>query len=435
MLSIGFGAAIRSFLNSTRPLIVDVALLKGIYIGTNLLADGMDGNNQIIPIATGVCEGKSKESWSWFLNNLKESVDEVLKQEVSKKLVDAGFEKWYRTHCLHDFKKLVDDVVLGNMGTGHIALFGKNGSVLSYICPKTLQDVLPPVMEKHQSGLPKNKDRIQSQGERKNNICHVLVLGQPNANGREGASQLNQAVSPLACFDIRGVDCVGIEMLVLLHLLELACLRPILGMRYDHPEQLKPALANYRVAGRVDHVIATKRWVEAKQYRIIPSMVSSCGKDTNQYHYSPPLLNRMPGRTKNKSVKVEGGGRGYRVAEVMKVVWQRVVEVVGLEGEVGRGQGRGGRGRGRGGTKMLVDEQEMSEDEIRKNMKHEYIEHVLIEEEEKRIAVEKANQEEFDKEVVRLTIEEEARYEKLDQDISIEEEEFEYISAWCTTIS
>ncbi|GJW14731.1 hypothetical protein Tco_0018864 [Tanacetum coccineum] len=99
-------------------------------------------------------------------------------------------------------------------------------------------------------------------------------------------------------------------------------------------------------------------------------------------------------------------------------------------GRGGRGQGRGGRGRGRGGTKMLVDEQEMSEDEIRKNMKHEYIEQVLIEEEEKRIAAEKANQEEFDKEVVRLTIEEEARYEKLDQDISIEEEEFEYNQQW-----
>ncbi|GJZ67396.1 hypothetical protein Tco_0630636 [Tanacetum coccineum] len=268
MLSIGFGAAIRSFLNSTRPLIVDVALLKGIYIGTNLLADAerpwydkkprkevgessragangeelvlmekthrarakskgvsliamtlkslceetedprmkelginelggnmMDGNNQIIPIATGVCEGKSKESWSWFLNNLKESVDEVLKQEVSKKLVDAGFEKWYSyVQSLLDGLTVVNWLNLG-LEKPHSKLHTKRWYITKSFrrdivihMPEDLQDVLPPVMEKHQSGLPKNKDRIQSQGERKNNICHVLVLGQPNANGRKGVS-------------------------------------------------------------------------------------------------------------------------------------------------------------------------------------------------------------------------------------------------------
>ncbi|GKD75758.1 hypothetical protein Tco_1334040 [Tanacetum coccineum] len=72
----------------------------------------------------------------------------------------------------------------------------------------------------------------------------------------------------------------------------------------------------------------------------------------------------------------------------------------------------------------------MSEDEIRKNMEHEYMEKVLIKKEEKRIAAEKANQEEFDEEVVRLTLEEEARYGKLNQDRSIEEKEFEYNQQW-----
>nr|GEX25780.1 hypothetical protein [Tanacetum cinerariifolium] len=70
------------------------------------------------------------------------------------------------------------------------------------------------------------------------------------------------------------------------------------------------------------------------------------------------------------------------------------------KGRGSRGQGKGGRGRGRGGTKMLVDEQEMSEDEIKKNIELEYMEQVLIKEEEKRIAAEKAYQEEFDEEVV-----------------------------------
>ncbi|GKB21496.1 hypothetical protein Tco_0855419 [Tanacetum coccineum] len=96
-------------------------------------------------------------------------------------------------------------------------------------------------------------------------------------------------------------------------------------------------------------------------------------------------------------------------------------------GRGGRGQGRGGKSRGRGVITMLVDEEEMNEEEIRKNMEHEYMEQILIEEEEKRIAAEKAIQEEFDEEAVRLTLEEEARYEKEYQDKIREDEESEYI--------
>ena len=61
-----------------RPLIIiDGAHLKGTYKGTNLLAVGMDGNNQIVPIATGVCQSESIESWSSFLTKLKDSIGEV----------------------------------------------------------------------------------------------------------------------------------------------------------------------------------------------------------------------------------------------------------------------------------------------------------------------------------------------------------------------
>ncbi|GJR05425.1 hypothetical protein Tco_0528409 [Tanacetum coccineum] len=64
------------------------------------------------------------------------------------------------------------------------------------------------------------------------------------------------------------------------------------------------------------------------------------------------------------------------------------------EASGGRARGRGGRGRGRGVTTMLVDKEE----EIRKNMEHEYMEQILIKEEEKRIAAEKTIQEEFNEE-------------------------------------
>ncbi|GJX77172.1 hypothetical protein Tco_0323983 [Tanacetum coccineum] len=34
----------------------------------------MDGNNQIIPIATGLSQGETEESWTWFMLKLKECI-------------------------------------------------------------------------------------------------------------------------------------------------------------------------------------------------------------------------------------------------------------------------------------------------------------------------------------------------------------------------
>ncbi|GKB23933.1 hypothetical protein Tco_0863334 [Tanacetum coccineum] len=165
----------------------------------------------------------------------------------------------------------------------------------------------------------------------------------------------------------------------------------------------------------VDHEYSQETWFEAYQ----------------------PRKNRVKAKSENNSqVVVEV----LREAEVREVVAEAIGESSGGRGRAtgrggrssrargrgGRGQARGGRGRGKGVTAMLVDEEKMNEEEIRKNMEHEYMEQILIEEEEKRIAAEKAIQEEFDEEAVRLTLEEEARYEKEYQDKIREDEESEY---------
>nr|GEU54169.1 transposase, MuDR, MULE transposase domain protein [Tanacetum cinerariifolium] len=78
MYFIGFGVAIKIFLCYMRSLIIiDAAHLKETYLGTNLVAVSMDGNNQIIHIATGVSQGKIGESWTWFLRKLKVCIGEV----------------------------------------------------------------------------------------------------------------------------------------------------------------------------------------------------------------------------------------------------------------------------------------------------------------------------------------------------------------------
>nr|GEW63533.1 transposase, MuDR, MULE transposase domain protein [Tanacetum cinerariifolium] len=98
--------------------------LKGTYKGTNLVLVGMDGNNQIIPIATGVSQGETGESWTWFLLMFKECIGKVPSLviimdrhlaiilvcnmifpnafhgvEAYQKLKDAGFETWSRAMC------------------------------------------------------------------------------------------------------------------------------------------------------------------------------------------------------------------------------------------------------------------------------------------------------------------------------------------------
>nr|GEX27283.1 transposase, MuDR, MULE transposase domain protein [Tanacetum cinerariifolium] len=78
MCFMAFGFAIRSFLTHMRPLLItDGAHLKGTYKGTNLVLVGMDGNNQFVPIATGVSQGETEESWTWFLLKFKECIGEV----------------------------------------------------------------------------------------------------------------------------------------------------------------------------------------------------------------------------------------------------------------------------------------------------------------------------------------------------------------------
>nr|GEY64409.1 transposase, MuDR, MULE transposase domain protein [Tanacetum cinerariifolium] len=75
MLFISIGASIHTFLNYLRlVLMIDVAHLKGLYKGTNLVAVAMDGNNQIVPIAFGICKGETGPCWSWWMSVLKECI-------------------------------------------------------------------------------------------------------------------------------------------------------------------------------------------------------------------------------------------------------------------------------------------------------------------------------------------------------------------------
>ncbi|XP_009768068.1 uncharacterized protein LOC142165957 [Nicotiana tabacum] len=62
---LGFGAGCRKIVG------VDGCWLKGPMYGTQLLsAVGMDGNNNIFPVAYAIVEKENKDTWAWFLNHL-----------------------------------------------------------------------------------------------------------------------------------------------------------------------------------------------------------------------------------------------------------------------------------------------------------------------------------------------------------------------------
>nr|GEU45841.1 transposase, MuDR, MULE transposase domain protein [Tanacetum cinerariifolium] len=47
---------------------------KGSIQGTNLVAVAMDGNNQIVPIAFGICKGETGPCWTWWMSILRECI-------------------------------------------------------------------------------------------------------------------------------------------------------------------------------------------------------------------------------------------------------------------------------------------------------------------------------------------------------------------------
>ena len=72
------GASIRGFKSHIRPVLaVDGTTLKGKYKGTLYIAAGLDGNEQIYPLAFGIGDGENDEAYTWFFEKLKDVVGDV----------------------------------------------------------------------------------------------------------------------------------------------------------------------------------------------------------------------------------------------------------------------------------------------------------------------------------------------------------------------
>ena len=71
---VAFGSCIHAFQYCRPVLCVDGTFLTGKYKGQILTALGVDGNNQLVPIAFAFVEREDYQSWLWFLQQLKVGV-------------------------------------------------------------------------------------------------------------------------------------------------------------------------------------------------------------------------------------------------------------------------------------------------------------------------------------------------------------------------
>ena len=68
-----FDGFIKGLLSGCRPMLcIDGSFLKTFLGGSLLAAIGMDGNNQMFPIAWAVIEDENNDSWEWFLHHLRD---------------------------------------------------------------------------------------------------------------------------------------------------------------------------------------------------------------------------------------------------------------------------------------------------------------------------------------------------------------------------
>nr|XP_043616086.1 uncharacterized protein LOC122588003 [Erigeron canadensis] len=103
-----FRSAIRAFQRCILVIFVDGTHLKGSYKGKLLTVVTKNANGQLLPIAFGLVDEESNESWAWFLNLFEEHVgsqrqgDLCIISDRHQGILNAvnQIEGWHHRYCL-----------------------------------------------------------------------------------------------------------------------------------------------------------------------------------------------------------------------------------------------------------------------------------------------------------------------------------------------
>ena len=108
------GSCANAFAFTLRIVGMDACHLKTKHGGVLLVMTAIDGNSNIFPVCLGIAEGENKDSWSWFLRNVRASLGigggagVVIMSDMEKGLDGAVSEVLPHAHhgyCLFHMEK------------------------------------------------------------------------------------------------------------------------------------------------------------------------------------------------------------------------------------------------------------------------------------------------------------------------------------------
>jgi transposase-like protein len=120
-----FGACLQGFHKGYRPyLSVDSTALNGRWNIHLPSATGVDGHNWMFSVAFGFFESESKESWTWFLQQLKKAIGEppllAIHSDACKGLTIAVQEVFPHAEWREYFRHLMQNYIKQFAGKEHM---------------------------------------------------------------------------------------------------------------------------------------------------------------------------------------------------------------------------------------------------------------------------------------------------------------------------